>query len=73
MSYPDRFPPPWSVQTAKEAFIVRDATGFPIAYVYFTDRPLTGTKSDRPTRDRARQVAAGIARLPELSARRPRH
>jgi hypothetical protein len=34
-----RFPPPWSIDEQTESFIVRDATGQPLAYVYFEDEP----------------------------------
>ena len=30
-----RFPPPWSVEEAEACFIVRDANGQALAYVYF--------------------------------------
>jgi hypothetical protein len=32
-----RFPPPWSVE--EQRFIVRDANGQALAYVYFRERP----------------------------------
>jgi len=35
-----RFPPPWSVEELEESFIVKDATGQPLAYVYFEDEPV---------------------------------
>ena len=31
---PRRFPPPWSIDEETESFIVKDATGQPIAFVY---------------------------------------
>ena len=35
-----RFPPPWTLDEANNAcFIVRDATGQALAYVYFDDEP----------------------------------
>jgi hypothetical protein len=34
-----RFPPPWSIDEQMESFIVKDASGLPIAYVYFEDEP----------------------------------
>ena len=43
-----RFPPPWSVdETNGACFIVRDANGQALAYVYFEDEPgrLRGTRS----------------------------
>ena len=67
--YPDRFPSPWWIEESGEAFIVKDGNRFPVAYIYYTRRPLVGTKSERPTRDRAWQLARQIAKLPGLLGR----
>ncbi len=67
---PDRFPLPWSIKPHEESWEVRDATDFPIAYVYFAGRSVVGTNPDRLTREQARRIAANIARLPELLATR---
>ena len=35
-----RFPPPWTFEEANNAcFIVKDANGFAVSYVYFEDEP----------------------------------
>jgi hypothetical protein len=34
-----RFPPPWSVDEQEASFIVRDANGQALAYVYFEEEP----------------------------------
>jgi hypothetical protein len=34
---PRRFPPPWSIDEQTESFIVKDATGLPIAGMNTTD------------------------------------
>ena len=34
-----RFPPPWSVEETDACFIVRDANGEALAYVYFEEEP----------------------------------
>ena len=34
-----RFPPPWSADETDACFIVRDANGQALAYVYFEDDP----------------------------------
>ena len=36
---PSRFPPPWSVEDNGQCFIVKDAAGQKLAYVYFEDEP----------------------------------
>ena len=36
---PRRFPPPWSVEETDACFIVRDANGQALAYVYFEEEP----------------------------------
>ena len=34
-----RFPPPWTAVELQESFLIEDASGFPVAYVYFADDP----------------------------------
>ena len=34
-----RFPPPWTVEETDACFIVRDANGQALAYVYFEEEP----------------------------------
>jgi hypothetical protein len=66
--YERRFPPPWSAEEHQESYSVRDATSFPICWLYFARReadidPLHG---NRMTKDQARRIAANIAKLPGL-------
>jgi hypothetical protein len=34
-----RFPPPWSVEDIGAAFVVKDANGQQLAYVYYEEEP----------------------------------
>ena len=62
-----RSPPPWTFDEANHAcFIVRDANRFPVAYLYFESEPGRRAAARLMTKDEARKIAAGIARLPEL-------
>ena len=63
-----RFPPPWSIVESDESFTVIDAKGFNLAYLYFAEGS-RGFYMARLTRDEARRIANGIARLPELLAK----
>jgi hypothetical protein len=62
---PRRFPPPWRVVEVAEAYSVQDANGFTLSYTYF-DEAERGANSTRMSRDEARRIANGIARLPGL-------
>jgi hypothetical protein len=67
-----RFPPPWSAEEAdpeldRSCFIVRDANGQALAYVYFEEEPGRRAAAKPLTRDEARRIAANIAKLPELT------
>jgi len=63
-----RFPPPWSAEETAAAFVVNDASGQRIAYVYFEDEPGRRTAAYLLTRDEARRIAANIAKLPDPAA-----
>jgi hypothetical protein len=51
-----RFPPPWSIDEQTESFIVKDADGLKVAYVYFEDEPGRRSAAKVLTRDEASLV-----------------
>ena len=68
---PERhFPPPWSVEELDSCFVVKDASGQALAYMYFEKEPLWRLRRrELLTRDEAQRIAAIFAKLPELLAR----
>jgi hypothetical protein len=67
MTKPRRFPPPWSIEEHNGAcFVVKDAGGQALAYVYFEEEPGRRSAAKLLTKDEARRIAANIAKLPDL-------
>jgi hypothetical protein len=61
-----RFPPPWRADKIAGGFVVRDATGQALAYIYSRDSEVEAQQAKVLTTGEARRIAANIARLPEL-------
>ncbi len=57
---------PFQLVEHGESFVVANATGHPLAYVYHEDEPGRRDVTRRLTREDARRLATAIARLPEL-------
>jgi hypothetical protein len=56
-----RFPPPWTVEETSACFVLRDANGETLAYVYCEE-----AAAKLLSKDEARRIAASVAKLPEL-------
>ena len=65
---PERhFPPPWLVEELDSCFVVKDANGQALAYMYFEKEPLRRfRRRELLTRDEARRIAAIFNKLPEM-------
>jgi hypothetical protein len=66
MTEPRRFPAPWEALELEESFVIQDAKGQALTYVYFEDEPTRQRIMNRLSRDEARRIAANIAKLPDL-------
>jgi hypothetical protein len=63
-----RLQPPWIVSEHDESFVVLDASGPGLAYVYFEDEPGRRAVMKRLTRDEAHRIAANVVKLPRSAA-----
>jgi hypothetical protein len=61
-----RFPPPWRADKIPGGYVVRDANGQAIAYVYSRATETEAMQAKVLTADEARRIAINIARMPEL-------
>jgi endo-1,4-beta-D-glucanase Y len=56
-----RFPPPWTFEDHNNAcFMVNDANGLALAYVYYEQEPGRRTAANLMARDEARRFAANV-------------
>jgi hypothetical protein len=62
---PRRFPPPWRAERIPGGFVVRDANGQALAYLYARQNEAEARQAKVLTADEARRIAINIARLPE--------
>jgi hypothetical protein len=61
-----RFPPPWSVNDIGGCFVVKASNGQPLLFIYYGEGVARRPLSRLLTRDAARRIAAGFAKLPDL-------
>jgi hypothetical protein len=61
-----RFPPPWHADKMLGGYVVRDANGQALAYLYSRDNEADARQAKVLTPDEARRIAINIARLPKL-------
>jgi hypothetical protein len=60
-----RFPPPWTVEKIPGGFVVIDASGQALAFVYSHEGELLRIAKGL-SEDEARRIASNIAKLPVL-------
>jgi hypothetical protein len=63
---PRRFPPPWLADETPGGYVVRDATGQALAFIYSRNTEAEARQANVLTADEARRIDVNIARLPEL-------
>jgi hypothetical protein len=61
-----RFPSPWSVDDIGGCFVVKASNGEPLVFIYYGEGVGRRSLARLLTRDAARRIAAGIAKLPNL-------
>jgi hypothetical protein len=69
MSPRRRYPPPWKIEENRESYVVTDATGRRLAFIYFEDEPQRQMTTERIGKDDAWQLARAITRIPALLRR----
>src|SRR6516165_10738187 len=66
MPSPSPLPAPWSAEVQPNYYVVRDANGQQIAYIYYECEPGRRSAAKLLSKDEARRIAANIAKLPDL-------
>jgi hypothetical protein len=61
-----RFPTPWRADKIAGGYVVRDANGQSLAYIYSRDNEAEARQAKVLTKDEPRRIVINMARLPEL-------
>jgi hypothetical protein len=61
-----RFPSPWSIEDLGGCFVVKASNERPLLFIYYGEGVARRSIAKLLTRDAARRIAAGIAKLPVL-------
>ena len=69
-----RFPPPWRVDKIPGGYVVRDANGQALAWIYSRDSEAEAMQAKVLTKDEARRIAVNVARAAGVAGKgRSRH
>jgi hypothetical protein len=60
-------PAPWRADKMPGGYVVRDANGQALAYIYSRDSEAEALQAKVLTKDEVRRIVVNIARLPELT------
>jgi hypothetical protein len=63
---PRRFPAPWRADKVPGGYVVRNANGQALAYIYSRDNTTEALQAKMLTKDEPRRIAVNVAKLPEL-------
>ncbi|HVI13607.1 MAG TPA: hypothetical protein VM822_12110 [Pseudolabrys sp.] len=62
----ERYPAPWTVEDVGGCFVVKASNDRPLVFIYYGEGVARRSFARLLTRNAARRIAVGIAKLPEL-------